>query len=309
MHQAAADIGMATGKPDTPLFRVYSYTDQGYRYLRVKYDISILHYNIYPLIWGRELDGVHKARVEDLSRFSDSVSFNFLVEWDMDKIFIDMMSWLHSQSPNEVSQVGILCFPGCAELFNCSIPSEIVKDFQIMLLSLTTAHCQVFGAGNSQSLQNLEYVGVFAGRRVFRYFDRLQSSRGNMPDRNGIQTFAIAKANVFILLGTIMAIYYTTDPGYSRGFDILNPETASYRPSTVWNAMKEHVCSMLTHHLLFVATRFGFTIFVNTERMFIRRCIQLWDKTPKFNWIFIKGERDGDVGLSPETRMDAPDVL
>jgi len=148
---------------------------------------------------------------------------------------------------------------------------------------------------------------VLAGRRVLRHLDQLQNSGGNAPGHSSTQTSETAKANVLILLGTIMAIYYTTGPDGSREFDILDPETASYRPSTVWNAMKEHVCSMLTHHLLFVAAPLGFTVPLNVERMLIRRCIRLWDKTPKFNWVPIKRERGGDAGLSPETQTNAPD--
>jgi len=178
-----------------------------------------------------------------------------------------------------------------------------------MLLSLTIAHCEAHRAGNSQPRQNLEGVGVVAGRRVLRHLDQLQNSggRGSTPGCSSTQTPEIAKANVLILLGTIMAVYYTTGPDSSREFDILDSETASYRPSTVWNAMKEHVCSMLTHHLLFVAAPLGFTVPLNVERMLIRRCIRLWDKTPKFSWVLMKSECGGHVGLSPETQMNTPD--
>jgi len=205
----------------------------------------------YLLTWGRELDAINRTEVGDLSHLLGSVSLDFLVEWDMDELFAGVVSWMQAESPAQVSQVGVLCSPECAKLLRGSIPAEIVEDFWTMILSLSIVHCLARQAEHADLLQNLEHMGVLAGRRVLVYLDQLQSSGNITGFDNNVQATDIAKANVLILLGTTIGIYYTTDADCSREFHILDSETGSYRPSTLWNAMKEHLCLMLTHHLLF----------------------------------------------------------
>src|SRR5207248_6197476 len=67
----------------------------------------------------------------------------------------------------------------------------------------------------------------------------------------------------------------------------------SYRPSTLWTAMKEHLCLMLTHHLISLAIRLGFMVPLNFERTLIHRSTKLWDKPAGFVWTINKNKRDG----------------
>jgi hypothetical protein len=242
--------------------------------------------------------------VRDVSYLLDSVNLKFQGERNIDNLFTGMMSWLETQSPVGISQVGILCSQDCAKLIKDSLPPEIITDFRAMLLALSIIHCQASQTGESDIYETLEGIGVAAGHRLLMHLDQVLSPRTSTPDPN-IPTAETIKANVLIVLGTIMGIYYTTDPNNSREFHILDSETGSYRPSTLWNAMKEHLCLMLTHHLLFLATRLGVTVPLALERTLIHRSFRLWDKAPGFVWTLHSNIHNGGIEPSPEPEVSS----
>lgn len=167
--------------------------------------------------------------MRDVSYLLDSVNLKFQGERNIDNLFTGMMSWLETQSPVGISQVGILCSQDCAKLIKDSLPPEIITDFRAMLLALSIIHCQASQTGESDIYETLEGIGVAAGHRLLMHLDQVLSPRTSTPDSNNIPTAETIKANVLIVLGTIMGIYYTTDPNNSREFHILDSETGCCR--------------------------------------------------------------------------------
>ncbi len=63
---------------------------------------------------------------------------------------------------------------------------------------------------------------------------------------------------------------------------MLSPELQ--RSPTLWLAMKEHLCQMLAHHLIFVGSMLGIKLDTGLEQRIIDTAVSRWNKAESFVW-------------------------
>ncbi|KAJ4286636.1 hypothetical protein N0V88_007926 [Collariella sp. IMI 366227] len=65
-------------------------------------------------------------------------------------------------------------------------------------------------------------------------------------------------------------------PSSSEAVEMLSPEFQ--RSPTLWLAMKEHLCQMLAHHLIFVGSMLGIRFETGVEQRIIETAVARWNK-------------------------------
>ncbi|CAM1501680.1 Fc.00g036640.m01.CDS01 [Cosmosporella sp. VM-42] len=245
--------------------------------------------------------------VKGVSRLLDALRLDFEVDWDIDILFKDTMSWLMTHQQPRFSKVGVFCTTNCAVLMRDFVPDDILVCFRVMLLATSMAYCRSddHDPASANFGQKLNRLSALAGSRLLSRLETylnseslLQQSTVRSQDANA----KFLKANFLLVLGTIIGITYTKHPGTSPEFPILDVVTGTSRSSTLWNAMKEHVCLMLAHHLIFIGARLGVILPFANERLLLYRSAQAWDKPGHFTWMLDPShfkamvQDDGDWG-------------
>jgi hypothetical protein len=221
--------------------------------------------------------------MNDLSHSILSIELSVQLKRDIEKLDTARVAWVDSLRPTEADgKIRVMCYLGFATFARRNIsPPEIINDFQTMLLSLPILHYKASTTKNSDECQAFKHAGVLAGQRLLEKLDHLLSSLYNRKVSTTVPISDVAKAHFILLYGTLLVVYYATDPGSSQSFNILDSETGSYQPSTLWNAMREHLYSMLAHHLVFLASRLDFAL-PGLERAISLQASKLPDIAPPF---------------------------
>ncbi|KFY36832.1 hypothetical protein V495_07579 [Pseudogymnoascus sp. VKM F-4514 (FW-929)] len=217
---------------------------------------------------------------DDLYHPLNLVRFSTQLKWIMGSLDAGRVSWQDNLIPTEVDdQIYMVFYRGFTKVFRDNIPPEITRDFQTMLLSFAILPCQASTTGNLEFNRAIKQAGIRASQRLLERLDHLLSSLYNGKVSTTVPITVVAEAHFILLYGTLLAIYYATDPGSSQSFNILDSETGSYRPSTLWNAMREHLYSMLAHHLVFLGSRLDLA-FSSLERPISLQASKLPVKAP-----------------------------
>lgn len=227
----------------------------------------------------------------------NSINLTFAVEWDIDKLLTGAIAWLKNQESHSVSQAGILCSPDFAKLIKEVVPQEISRNFQLLLWSTSLAHCISGKEATRVTLcRDLEEIATLTGHNFLLDLDRYLGSGYILKGAGNSQPLPDAIKTSFLLtLGTVIGIQYTTGPKQSRLFPTIDSERGS--PTTLWSAMRDHLCLMLTHHLIFLGSRLGIPISLDFERHLLAGSARLWDKKGEFAWMFGASERVERIGL------------
>ncbi|KFX86104.1 hypothetical protein O988_09766, partial [Pseudogymnoascus sp. VKM F-3808] len=232
--------------------------------------------------------GSNFNNTNNLSHHLHSIELCYRSKWDITNIDKKrLLSWIDHLSPADAEwQIYTMCELGTIPFLRDTIPPEILKDFQTMLLSLPNSHYIVSTTTkNSDEYQAFNQAGVLAGQRLLERLDHLLSSLYNGKVSTTVPVANVATAHFILLCGTLLAVYYATDPGSSQSFNILDAETGSYRPSTLWNAMREHLYSMLAHHLVFLGSRLDLAL-SSLKRPISLQAPKLPVKAPPFFAVF-----------------------
>ncbi|KAL2270717.1 hypothetical protein VTJ83DRAFT_88 [Remersonia thermophila] len=84
---------------------------------------------------------------------------------------------------------------------------------------------------------------------------------------------------------------------------LLSPELQ--RSPTLWLAMKEHLCQMLAHHLIFVGSMLGIKLDTTMERRIIETAAARWNKAEEFAWADAVGWH-ANRGMAPSAGPEGP---
>ncbi|KAL1837896.1 hypothetical protein VTJ49DRAFT_3282 [Mycothermus thermophilus] len=234
-----------------------------------------------------------------------------------------MLAWLTDPSyhlPNG-SIVGLCCSSLLGLQFQENEPGTaaadgLVEDFKRFLLATSLVHAgwrdkreeNVDGDGRVQT-RELYAASQISGSRLLKRLDRVLTPQ--FLARCGREQCQVL---FLLVLGTALGVGYATSGEVSkqlqeqRGLSsaavagtcspwemsssssssslspasLLSPEFQ--RSPTLWLAMKEHLCQMLAHHLIFVGSMLGIKLETAMERRIIETAVARWNKAEEFVW-------------------------
>ncbi|KAK4248995.1 hypothetical protein C7999DRAFT_39848 [Corynascus novoguineensis] len=199
-----------------------------------------------------------------------------------------MVSWLTDPDfhlPNG-SIVG-LC---CSSLLGLEFQEEdaatdgLMLDFRRFLLATSLAHAG-WRDGTLKTIhaRDLCAAGQISGYRLLRRLDRILTPQFlSRCGRDQCQVLFL------LVLGAVLGIGYSSSQleDHSPQFPsagMLNPEFQ--RSPTLWLAMKEHLCQMLAHHLIFIGSMLGIKLETGVEQRIIETAVSRWNKAEEFVWV------------------------
>lgn len=202
-----------------------------------------------------------------------------------DKFNDTLENWLtdpSSKFPN--GSIVALC---CSNLLSIHFQEELLDDdllpeFQKFLLATTLAH----SGWHARDMKRRELcaAGHISGYRLIKRLDRILT-----PQFLSQCSPEYCQVLFLLLLGTILGVGYSStqlsnsDP--SPSFPAAEMLDTEFQQSpTLWLAMKEHLCQMLAHHLIYLASLLGIKLDTGVERRIIDTAIHRWSKMESFVW-------------------------
>ncbi|KAK0624580.1 hypothetical protein B0T17DRAFT_616789 [Bombardia bombarda] len=221
-----------------------------------------------------------------LSRIATPANFPLKTPSDQTKFNDTLVSWLTDPSstfPNG-SIVGLCCSSLLSIHFRdetVDADLDLLPEFQSFLLATSLAHSGWNGGGKDGSMgrRDLCTAGHVSGYRLMKRLDRILT-----PQFLGRCSPEYCQVLFLLVLGTVLGVGYSSDLAESPSFppDLLG-ERFQQSP-TLWLAMKEHLCQMLAHHLIFLGSMLGIKLDTALERQIIDTAVDRWNKMEAFVW-------------------------
>ncbi|KAL2256157.1 hypothetical protein VTK26DRAFT_2093 [Humicola hyalothermophila] len=203
-----------------------------------------------------------------------------------------MVSWLTDPSfhlPN--SRIVGMC---CSSLLGLQFPEEsdgtdgVLADFRRLLLATSLSHR---GWHDTRSITDRDVCAagqISSGCRLIKRLDRTLTPQDlARRDRESCQ-------HLFLLaLGTVLGVGYSLSQQpqdvQASPFpsDVLGPELQ--RSPTLWLAMKEHLCQMLTQHSIFVGSKLGIKLDLGLEQRIVETAGSRWNEAKSLVWADLVG--------------------
>lgn len=183
-----------------------------------------------------------------------------------------LVEWL--RNPESVLPNGSLIHSLTSAIFSKDIEevlgADMAIDFRVFLFATSLAHTQWDGGGWSNFY--LRRAAQISGSRIIRRLDHF------LTPQFVAKLGRDASRGVFLfVLGVILGIGYFGD-----SMEVLG---SKFRKSpTLWLTMKEHICQMLAHHLIFIGSTIGIKLDTAAEQSIIDGAIGRWRKTEMFGW-------------------------
>jgi hypothetical protein len=220
-----------------------------------------------------------------------------------------LIAWLtdpHFHLPHGSSIVGLCCssllglqFPQQPEEGGDDNDNGLLADFRRFVLATSLAHAGWRDCDGSRVLTTRELcaAGQVSGARLLRRLDRVLTPQ--FLARCGRESCQVL---FLLVLGAVLGVGYSSShllspefPSSSSGEDstsmhqtlLISPEFQ--RSPTLWLAMKEHLCQMLAHHLVFVGSMLGIRMDTALEQRIIDNAVRRWDKAEQFVWADVVG--------------------
>ena len=193
----------------------------------------------------------------------------------------------------------------CSNLLSIHFQEELLDDdllpeFQRFLLATTLAH----SGWHARDMKRRELcaAGHISGYRLIKRLDRILT-----PQFLSQCSQEYCQVLFLLVLGTILGVGYSSSqltesesPSLSSA-ELLDSEFQ--QSPTLWLAMREHLCQMLAHHLIFLASLLGIKLETGVERRIIDTAIQRWSKMESFVWAEgIDSTEQGTRGTMSERR-------
>ncbi|KAK3937501.1 hypothetical protein QBC46DRAFT_267354 [Diplogelasinospora grovesii] len=213
-----------------------------------------------------------------LSRIALPASFSL----DDKNSFNDtLVSWLTNPAFSfpSGSIVGLCCSSLLSIQFQEAVGSDLITEFRRFLLA--TSLVRNGWCGRDMGRQDLCVAGHVTGFRLVNRLDRVLT-----PQFLAKCSPESCQVLFLLVLGTVLGV------GYS-GHDVtadsprFPPEmlAAEFQQSpTLWLAMKEHLCQMLAHHLIYLGSMLGIKLDTGLEQHIIDTAVKRWNKLESFIW-------------------------
>lgn len=200
-----------------------------------------------------------------------------------------MTAWLMNPElhllPNG-SIVGLCCSNLLALQFqeeNNSDLEELTADFQRFLLAASLLHTRSYPksprTGSGLRPGEICTAGHMSGSRLLLRLDRILTPQYlSKLSRSSCQVLFL------LVLGAVLGMGYSPSPDlrneHSPEFPsemLMNPDFQ--QSPTLWLAMREHLCQMLAHHLIYLGGLLGIKLETGVEKKIIESAGRGWGKT------------------------------
>ncbi|KAK5655863.1 hypothetical protein OQA88_5402 [Cercophora sp. LCS_1] len=213
---------------------------------------------------------------------SHTLKLAFDVSWNYDELVQAAITWFRDDNEPSKSMVGTLSSNEFKMLTANHLDASLVSDVCSLLYATSKAHVNTTmnTDGSPLNVASLSEVAYFCGNRVINRLDDLLSSR---PLANA--TKETLQAKLLVVVAVILALGYATPVSDSPSFsDILDGQAGS-PTSTLWDAMRQHICEMLAHYLIVIASKLHFRFQHNFQKSLITSALNQWGKKARFTWV------------------------
>lgn len=202
---------------------------------------------------------------------------------DIATIIEKCIGWMLNEDDHveNISIVGLLTSELFAAFVQGAVETDIIDNFRDFLLSISLAYggWRDRRPADRLNLRDLHRISHLTGSALIQRLDRTLS-----PQNLGKASTHAQQALFLVVFGTTLGVAYSTQILGSPEFptDLLSPE---FRESpTLWIAMKEHLCHMLAHHLILLASWLGYKLTTPKEQMVIETAVRRWNRPEAFMW-------------------------
>ncbi|KAL2174204.1 uncharacterized protein P884DRAFT_209496 [Thermothelomyces heterothallicus CBS 202.75] len=165
---------------------------------------------------------------------------------------------------------------------------DLMLDFRRFLLATSLAHAG-WRDGSLKAIRanDLCAAGRISGARLFRRLGRVLTPQ--FLSRCGRDQ---CQALFLLVLGAVLGVgyYYSSSQlEDDRSPDVFPPAVGRLSPElrrspTLWLAMKEQLCRMLAHHLIFLGSMLEIKLEAGVEQRIIETAVARWNKAEDFVW-------------------------
>ena len=207
-------------------------------------------------------------------------------------------SWLTKPEfslPNG-SIVGLLCSQVLSTQLCAAVDADLVADFRTFLFATSLASSG--WKGRNVTLRDLCQAAHKSGFQIVSRLDRVLNRQGLVKKGRDV-----GRMMLLLVLGLIIGVGYSAHLTGSPAFphDMLH---GSFQESpTLWLAMKEHLCQMLAHHLIFLGSTLGVKFGTGMEQQIIDTAVNRWNKVEVNMWADMLHHLD-----TPEEQTEKADV-
>jgi hypothetical protein len=194
-----------------------------------------------------------------------------------------VVSWLTGPSfslPGG-SIVMLLCSTMMSMGVSDIVSQDLVTSFRTFLL--TTSMSRNHWRGNAAvplSHDDICRASLTSGFGVINGLDRILT-----PQHVARCDIGACQTLFLLLLGTAIGVSYSTRLTESPSFPPESSTGPLFQSSpTLWLAMREHLCQMLAHHLVYLGSILGIKLETAVERSIIEGVVQRWHKTEAYVW-------------------------
>ncbi|KAK3382064.1 hypothetical protein B0T24DRAFT_509 [Lasiosphaeria ovina] len=194
-----------------------------------------------------------------------------------------LVSWLMDPAFNlpDGSIVG-LC---CSSLLSLQFRDEagggdgFITEFRRFLLATSLVHSGWHGDRNIRQ-RDLCAVSHMSGHRLMKQLDRVLTPQFLAKcGRESCQVLFL------MVLGVVLAVGYSS--AHTTDSPTFPPQMLSVefqQSPTLWLVMKEHLCQMLAHHLIFLGSLLGIRLETGLEQRLIDTAARRWNKMEAYAW-------------------------
>ncbi|KAK4444792.1 hypothetical protein QBC34DRAFT_414644 [Podospora aff. communis PSN243] len=199
-----------------------------------------------------------------------------------------LTSWLTDPSftfPNG-SIVGLCCSNLLSLQFQDPDPlgdDGLMTEFRRFLLATSLAHS---GWTGEIPHSDLLTVGHVSGYRLIKRLDRILT-----PQFLSRLSQESTQVLFLLVLGAVLGVCYSsaTPPSPSSHQQQRPPKTIMMsheftQSPTLYLTMKEHLCQMLAHHLIFLGSTLGIKLDTTMEQRIIDTAVSRWNKMERYIW-------------------------
>ncbi|KAK3309352.1 uncharacterized protein B0T15DRAFT_481087 [Chaetomium strumarium] len=193
----------------------------------------------------------------------------------------------------------------------------LLADFRRFVLATSLVHAGWRDSSSSSSssssngssrgfitTRDLCAVGQASGARLLRRLDRVLTPQ--FLARCGRDSCQVL---FLLVLGAVLGVGYSSPSHLLSSASmhhrtLISPEFQ--RSPTLWLAMKEHLCQMLAHHLVFVGSMLGIRMDTGLEQRIIDTAVRRWHKAEQFVWADVVGLPSREEGSSSAAAEGLP---
>ncbi|KAK3324904.1 hypothetical protein B0H66DRAFT_528958 [Apodospora peruviana] len=218
---------------------------------------------------------------------SHEPTLSFDISWDRSSLVQTVMDWLLQDDdslPPSKSLVGAFSSKQFATLAAENLDHEFVAGVRTLLYATSKAHVrrnQAHPYDSNLVVREMDEAAYFTGTRVIEALDDVLS-----PQSLASASRATLETIFLVLVSITLAIGYSTQICSSPLFKLHSEEVHLGRSTnlTLWEVMRQHVCEMLSHYIILVASKLQVRFRHAFQRELIISATARWGKKATFTW-------------------------